>query len=75
LTPWYRQIGIASLLAEIGRKVPTALLPGRLTRALGVPAAALGLIEDGADACAGAAQFGGRARSRSTGGLPRTVAV
>ena len=54
-------IGLASLLADIGHEVPTALLPSLLTTTMGVPAAALGLIEGIADACAGVARFGGGA--------------
>ncbi len=47
--PWLNrgvaEIGGASLLADLGHEVPTALLPSFLTVTLGAPAAALGLIE------------------------------
>ncbi|MGH9120005.1 MAG: hypothetical protein ACRD0A_19710, partial [Acidimicrobiales bacterium] len=45
LTPGVRGIGGASLLADLGHEVPTALLPSLLTSTLGAPAAALGVIE------------------------------
>ncbi|MGH2688571.1 MAG: MFS transporter, partial [Actinomycetota bacterium] len=45
LTPGVRGIGAASLLADLGHEIPTALLPNLLTSTLGAPAAALGLIE------------------------------
>lgn len=44
-TPGVRGIGFASLLADIGHEIPTALLPSFLSSVLGAPAAALGLIE------------------------------
>lgn len=56
-----RGIGTASLLADLGHEVPTALLPGFLTSTLGAPASALGLIEGASDALAGAARLGGGA--------------
>ncbi len=40
-TPGVRGIGAASLLADVGHEVPTALLPSLLTSTLGAPAAAL----------------------------------
>src|SRR4051794_15336722 len=49
LTPGVRGIGTASLLADLGHEVPTALLPALLTSTLGAPASALGLIESVAD--------------------------
>jgi MFS family permease len=52
-------IGSASLLADVGHEVPTALLPSLLTSTLGAPAAALGLIEGVSDALAGGARFVG----------------
>ena len=61
LTPGVRGIGTASLLADLGHEVPTALLPGFLTSTLGAPASALGLIEGASDALAGAARLGGGA--------------
>jgi hypothetical protein len=45
LTPGVRGIGTASLLADLGHEIPTALLPSFLTATLGAPAAALGIIE------------------------------
>lgn len=54
-------IGAASLLADVGHEVPTALLPSLLTSTLGAPAAALGLIEGVSDALAGGARFAGGA--------------
>lgn len=63
--PWLTRgvagIGGASLLADIGHEVPTALLPSFLTTTLGASGAALGLIEGIADACAGLARFAGGA--------------
>jgi len=61
LTPGVRDIGLASLLADLGHEVPTALLPGFLTSTLGAPAAALGLIEGVADGLAGGARLAGGA--------------
>jgi MFS family permease len=54
-------IGTASLLADLGHEVPTALLPSLLTSTLSAPAAALGLIEGISDAAAGSARFAGGA--------------
>ena len=54
-------IGTASFLADLGHEAPTALLPSLLTVTLGAPAAALRLIEGGADALAGIARFVGGA--------------
>lgn len=56
-------IGGASLLADVGHEVPTALLPSLLTSTLGAPASALGLIEGVSDGLAGLARFGGGALS------------
>lgn len=61
MTPGVAGIGSASLLAEIGHEVPTALLPSLLTSTLGAPAAALGVIERISDGLAGAARFAGGA--------------
>ena len=47
-----RGIGTASLLADLGHEVPTALLPSFLTTTLGAPAAALGVIEGVSDGLA-----------------------
>ena len=57
LTPGVRGIGAASLLADLGHEVPTALLPSLLTSTLGAPASALGLIEGVADGLAGVTRF------------------
>jgi hypothetical protein len=55
--PWFtdgvRGIGAASLLADLGHEIPTALLPSLLTTTLGAPASALGLIEGVSDGLAG----------------------
>jgi MFS family permease len=61
LGPAVAGIGTASLLADAGHEIPTALLPSLLTSTLGAPASALGVIEGVSDALAGAARFGGGA--------------
>lgn len=61
LTPGVRGIGSASLLADLGHEVPTALLPSLVTSTLGAPAAALGVIEGVSDGVAGVARFAGGA--------------
>ena len=61
LTRGVAGIGGASLLADIGHEVPTALLPSFLASTLGASGAALGLIEGIADGCAGIARFAGGA--------------
>ena len=61
MTPGVRGIGSASLLADLGYEVPTALLPSFLTATLSAPASALGLIEGVADGLAGAARLAGGA--------------
>lgn len=61
LTPGVVGIGGASLLADIGHEIPTALLPSLLTSTLGAPASALGAIEGVSDALAGLARLGGGA--------------
>lgn len=61
LTPGVGAIGSASLLADLGHEIPTALLPSFLTSTLGAPAVALGVIEGVADGLAGAARFAGGA--------------
>lgn len=53
LTPGVVGIGGASLLADVGHEIPTALQPSLLTSTLGAPASALGLIEGVSDALAG----------------------
>jgi len=74
-------IGGASLLADIGHEVPTALLPSFLASTLGASGAALGLIEGIADGCAGIARFAGgafaddpeRRRRSAVGGYTATA--
>lgn len=83
LTPGVAGIGTASLLADVGHEIPTALLPSLLTSTLGAPASALGLIEGVSDALAGAARFGGgaladepdRRRSVAVGGYTSTAVL
>lgn len=76
--PWLTRgvagIGGASLLADIGHEVPTALLPSLVTSTLRAPAAALGVIEGVADALAGAARLAGGALADDPG-RRRRVAV
>ena len=62
LTPGVRGVGAASLLADLGQQVPTALLPSFLTASLGAPASALGLIEGVSDGLAGAGRLAGGPR-------------
>lgn len=61
LTPGVAGIGMASLLADVGHEVPTALLPSLVTSTLGGSAAALGVIEGLSDGLAGAARLAGGA--------------
>jgi hypothetical protein len=61
LGPGVAGIGTASLLADVGHEIPTALLPTLLTATLGAPASALGLIEGLSDGLAGAARLAGGA--------------
>jgi MFS family permease len=83
LTPGVRGIGAASLLADAGHEVPTALLPSFLTSTLGAPASALGLIEGVSDGLAGAARLGGgaladdphRRRATAVGGYASTAVL
>jgi len=83
LSPAVRGIGGASLLADLGHEVPTALLPSLLTTTLGAPAAALGVIEGVADGLAGAARLGGgaladdpeRRRVTAVGGYTTTAVL
>ena len=83
LTPGVRGIGAASLFADIGHEVPTALLPSLLTSTLGAPAAALGIIEGVSDGLAGAARFAGgaladdpqRRRATAVGGYASTAVL
>ncbi|MFD7629675.1 MFS transporter [Streptomyces sp. NPDC059851] len=82
LTPGVKGIGSASLLADVGHEIPTALLPSLLT-SLGAPAMALGAIEGISDALAGAARFGGgaladdpsRRRKVAVGGYTATAVL
>lgn len=73
-SPGVAGIGTASLLADVGHEVPTALLPSLLTSTLGAPASALGLIEGVSDGLAGLARFGGGALSDDPG-RRRAIAV
>ncbi len=61
LTPGVAGIGTASLLADAGHEVPTALPSSLLTSTLDAPAAALGLIEGISDGLAGTARLAGGA--------------
>lgn len=82
-TPGSLGIGTASLLADAGHEIPTALLPGLVTATLGAPAAALGVIEGVPDGLAGAARLGGgaladdplRRRSAAVGGYVTTAVL
>jgi len=83
LGPAVRGIGGASLLADLGHEIPTALLPSLLTSTLGAPAAALGAIEGVADGLAGVARLGGgaladdpaRRRATAVGGYTATAVL
>lgn len=76
-------IALASLLADVGHEVPTALFASLVTITLGAPAAALGLIEGVADGLAGLARFVGgilsdnpqRRRSVALGGYLSTAVL
>ena len=63
--PWLTKgvtgIGVASLLADVGHEIPTALLASFMTVVLGAPAAALGLVEGLSDAISGFAKLAGGA--------------
>ena len=80
LTPGVGGIGAASLLADLGHEVPTALLPSFPTSML---RSALGVIEGVADGLAGAARLGGgaladdpaRRRSVAVGGYATTAVL
>lgn len=74
MSPGVAGIGSASLLADLGHEIPTALLPSLLTSTLGAPASALGVIEGVSDALAGAARFAGGALSDEPD-RRRTIAV
>lgn len=85
--PWLTRgvggIGGASLLADLGHEVPTALLPSFVTETLGASASALGIIEGVSDGLAGAARFGGgaladepeRRRAVAVGGYTTTAVL
>jgi MFS family permease len=83
LTPGVAGIGTASLLADVGHEIPTALLPSLLGSTLGAPASALGAIEGVSDALAGIARFGGgaladdpdRRRAIAVGGYTTTAVL
>lgn len=83
LTPGVKGISAASLLADAGHEVPTALLPSLLTATLGAPASALGLIEGISDGLAGLSRFAGgaladdpqRRRSAAIGGYTTTAVL
>ncbi len=83
MTPGVAGIGTASLLADLGHEVPTALLPSLLTSTLHAPASALGVIEGIADGLAGVARLGGgaladdpaRRRSVAVGGYATTAVL
>src|SRR5829696_2555361 len=83
LTPGVRGIGAASLFADAGHEVPTALLPSFLTATLGAPASALGLIEGVSDGLAGASRLAGgaladdprRRRTAAVGGYTTTAVL
>ena len=74
LTPGVKGIVAASLLADLGDEIPTAVLPSLLTSTLGPPAAALGAIEGISDGLAGVARLGGGALADDPE-RRRTVAV
>jgi hypothetical protein len=74
LTPGVKGIGTASLLADAGHEVPTALLPSLSTSSLSASPAALGVIKGVSDALAGFARFGGGALADDPD-RRRTVAV
>jgi MFS family permease len=83
LGPGVAGIGTASLLADVGHEIPTALLPNLLTATLGAPASALGLIEGIADGLAGTARLAGgaladdprRRRALAVGGYTTTAVL
>jgi MFS family permease len=83
LSPGVAGIGTASLLADVGHEIPTALLPNLLTATLGAPASALGLIEGIADGLAGTARLAGgaladdprRRRALAVGGYTTTAVL
>jgi hypothetical protein len=82
MNPGVAGIGTASLLADIGHEIPSALLPSLLT-SLGARAAALGLIEGISDGLAGVGRLVGgaaaddpqRRRSAAVGGYTTTAVL
>ena len=83
LGPGVAGIGTASLLADAGHEIPTALLPSLLTSTMHAPAAALGLIEGISDGLAGVARLAGggladdpgRRRAVAVGGYTSTAVL
>jgi Major Facilitator Superfamily len=83
MTAGVKGIGVASLLADVGHEIPTALLLSLLTSTLGAPASALGAIEGVSDALSGVARFGGgaladepeRRRTLAVGGYTATAVL
>ena len=83
LTRGVAGIGTASLLADMGHEIPTALLPSLITSTLHGSAGALGLIEGISDGLAGVARLGGgaladdphRRRRVAVGGYSTTAAL
>ncbi len=81
--PGVAGIGTASLLADAGHEIPTALLPSLVTSTLHAPAAALGLIEGISDGLAGVARLAGggladdpgRRRAVAVGGYVSTAVL
>jgi MFS family permease len=81
-SPGVAGIGGASLLADIGHEIPTALLPSLLI-GFGAPAAALGMIEGVANGAAGIARLAGgpiaddpeRRRAAALGGYTATAVL
>jgi len=81
--PGVAGIGTASLLADAGHEIPTALLPSLVTSTLHGPAAALGLIEGISDGLAGVARLAGggladdpnRRRAVAVGGYASTAVL
>jgi len=69
--PWLTRgvtgIGLASLFADLGHEIPTALLASFMSTVLGAPAAALGLIEGLSDAASGFAKLAGGALADDPG--------
>lgn len=82
-TPGVRGIGTASLLADVGHEVPTALLPSLVTSTLRALAATLGVIEGVSDGLAGLARLAGgaiaddpaRRRATAVGGYTATAVL